>query len=49
MHTNISLGPAPNYSFFVSAANNMGAALVGALLGGSFLVFFVNVVSLRKT
>jgi adenylate cyclase len=30
-------------SFLFSVALNMGAALTGALLGGSFLVFFVNV------
>lgn len=43
LHTINSLGPAPDYSFFLSAMLNIGSGLVGALLGGSFLVFFVNV------
>ncbi len=43
LHTINSLGPAPDYSFFLAAALSIGAGLVGALLGGSFLVFFVNV------
>lgn len=43
LYTDNSAGPAPDYSFAASAVINMMAALVGALLGGSFLVFFVNV------
>jgi adenylate cyclase len=39
LHTSFSVGPAKDYSFFVSIATNMGAGLVGALLGGSLLVF----------
>ena len=42
MRTQFSLGPADEYSFPYSLAMNMGAALIGALLGGSFLVFFIN-------
>ena len=38
-----SLGFSDEYSFMVSVARNMGAALIGALLGGSILVFYVNV------
>jgi len=38
-----SLGFSQEYSFTVSVARNMGAALIGALLGGSILVFYVNV------
>ena len=43
LHTNNSLGPSERYSFMISVARNMGAGLIGALLGGSFLVFYVNV------
>ena len=43
LHTSNSLGPSDEYSFVISVARNMGAGLIGALLGGSFLVFFVNV------
>ena len=38
-----SLGFSQEYSFGVSVARNMGAALIGALLGGSVLVFYINV------
>lgn len=38
-----SLGPAAHYSFWISVGRNMGAGLLGALLGGSILVFYVNV------
>jgi adenylate cyclase len=43
LHTENSLGPTVEYSFLFSLVMNMGSALIGALLGGSFLVFFVNV------
>ncbi|MBA4055833.1 MAG: adenylate/guanylate cyclase domain-containing protein, partial [Marivirga sp.] len=43
LHTSNSLGTSEQYSFLISAARNMGAGLIGALLGGSFLVFYVNV------
>jgi adenylate cyclase len=43
LFTSSSLGPSAEYSFILSAARNMGAGLIGALLGGSFLVFYVNV------
>jgi adenylate cyclase len=43
LFTNNSAGPSLEYSFVVSLAINMGAGLIGALLGGSTLVFFVNV------
>lgn len=32
-----------NYSFLVSLIRNMGAGFIGALIGGSVLVFYVNV------
>jgi adenylate cyclase len=35
--------PVPKYTLPEAILINMGAALTGALLGGSFLVFFVNV------
>lgn len=43
LHTDSSTGPVPAYSFLLSVAINMGSGLLGALLGGSFLVFFINV------
>ncbi|MGH2574275.1 MAG: adenylate/guanylate cyclase domain-containing protein [Ignavibacteria bacterium] len=43
LNTRSSLGLSAEYSFLFSLAINSGAALTGALLGGSFLVFFVNV------
>jgi adenylate cyclase len=43
IHTNSSMGPSAEYSFLASVAMNVGSALVGAMLGGSFLIFFVNV------
>ena len=42
LHTQNSMGPSEEYSFIISAARNIGAGLIGALLGGSFLVFYVN-------
>lgn len=41
--TDNTLGLSDKYSFGVSAARNIGAGFVGALLGGSLLVFYVNV------
>jgi adenylate cyclase len=43
IHTNSSLGPSADYSFRLYLVMNMGSALVGSLLGGSLLIFFVNV------
>jgi len=43
LHTHNSLGAIPGYSFVLSVAINMGSGLIGALLGGSLLVFFINV------
>jgi adenylate cyclase len=43
LYTNNSLGPSAEYTFLKGVAVNMGAGLLGALIGGSFLVFFVNV------
>jgi adenylate cyclase len=42
LHTDNSAGPSNEYSFVFSAARNIGAGIIGALLGGSFLVFYVN-------
>lgn len=33
----------PGYSFLLSLAVNMGSGLIGGLLGGSLLVFYINV------
>jgi adenylate cyclase len=43
LHTENSLGTTANYSFTFSLIINLGVAFIGAMLGGSFLVFFVNV------
>lgn len=43
LHTSNSLGTIPGYSFRLSVAMNMGSGLFGALIGGSFLVFYINV------
>ena len=43
LHTNSSLGPVPEYSYKVALIMNMGSALLGAMLGGTFLIFYVNV------
>lgn len=43
LFTQYSRGPAPEYSFLFSLAANIGSALLGAILGGGFLVFFINV------
>lgn len=43
LHTYNSLGPSGEYSFIQSAIRNMAAGFIGAILGGSFLVFYVNV------
>jgi adenylate cyclase len=38
-----SAGVSADYSFWVAVARNVSAGLIGALLGGSLLVFYVNV------
>ena len=38
-----SAGTSNQYSFMTSLVINLGAGLIGSLLGGSILVFFVNV------
>lgn len=43
LHTHNSLGAIPSYSFLLSVGINMGSGLIGALLGGSLLIFFINV------
>lgn len=42
LNTGYSAGHSQDYSFIVAAARNVGAGLVGALLGGSLMVFYVN-------
>lgn len=42
LNTSFSAGVSHDYSFMVAAARNVGAGLVGALLGGSLMVFYVN-------
>jgi adenylate cyclase len=43
LHTHNSLGTIPGYSFLLSVVVNVGSGLLGALLGGSFLIFYINV------
>lgn len=43
IHSIYSRGPSSDYSFAFSLAMNVGSALIGSILGGSFLIFFVNV------
>jgi adenylate cyclase len=43
LHTIYSKGPSVEYSFPFALAMNLGSALMGSLLGGTFLIFFVNV------
>jgi len=43
LYTRNSLGPSDEYSFFIAVVRNMGAGLIGSIIGGSFLVFVVNV------
>jgi adenylate cyclase len=43
LNTSYSQGPSAEYSFAFSVAMNMGSALMGSLLGGTLLIFFVNV------
>ena len=43
LFTSDSRGPAEEYSFWVAAARGMAGGLIGALIGGSLLVFYVNV------
>jgi adenylate cyclase len=43
LSTSTSMGPSIEYSFRLALVSNVGSALIGAALGGSFLVFFVNV------
>ncbi|WP_025145890.1 adenylate/guanylate cyclase domain-containing protein [Pedobacter jeongneungensis] len=43
LHTHNSLGPVPNYSLKSSILLNISIGLFGALIGGSFLVFYINV------
>ena len=42
LHTSLAVGPAEGYSFFSNLLINCGGALIGALIGGTFLVFYVN-------
>jgi adenylate cyclase len=42
LHTQYSIYPSEEYSFLMSMGMNMGSAIIGALLGGSLLVFYVN-------
>jgi adenylate cyclase len=42
LHTHNSLGPSPDYSFFLLLMMNSIAAVVGSMIGGSLLVFYIN-------
>lgn len=43
LNTDNAAGTSENYSFLLLMARNIGAGLIGGLLGGSLLVFYVNV------
>ncbi len=43
LHSLNSAGVSPEYSFLISSIRNIGAGLIGGLLGGSLLVFYINV------
>lgn len=43
LFTTNAVSPLPKYTIAEAVAINMGAAFIGALLGGSLLVFYVNV------
>lgn len=43
LDSDVSAGFSSNYSFAVAVIKNMSAGLIGGLIGGSFLVFYVNV------
>jgi adenylate cyclase len=43
LHMHHSLGPGPGYTLGRSIMVNLVAAFIGALLGGSLLVFYINV------
>nr|WP_121272895.1 adenylate/guanylate cyclase domain-containing protein [Pedobacter schmidteae] len=43
LHIHHLPGTVPGYSFLFSVAVNMGSGLIGALIGGSLLVFYINV------
>lgn len=43
LHTSNARGPAEDYSFGIALAFNLGSAIIGSVLGGSLLVFYVNV------
>lgn len=42
LHSDMAAGPVTSYKFSVSLAFNIAAGLMGSLMGGSFLVFYVN-------
>lgn len=42
LHTHNSLGPSPDYSFSLLLMMNTIAAIVGSMIGGSLLVFYIN-------
>src|ERR1700741_2680422 len=42
IQTSYSAGLATDYLFLIAMARNVGAGLVGALLGGYLLVFYIN-------
>jgi adenylate cyclase len=43
LHTGNANGTSEQYSFWLGLLRNMGGGLIGALIGGSLLVFYVNV------
>ena len=48
VHTDDLGRPSEGYSFLISAIRNVGAGLIGGLIGGGFMVYYVNVRYLDK-
>src|SRR5262245_9034929 len=42
IHSELSAGVSDSYGFFSNLMLNCSGALMGALIGGSFLIFYVN-------
>ncbi len=42
LFSDFSDGPSRSYTFLTNLASNLAAAFLGGLIGGSFLIFYVN-------
>jgi adenylate cyclase len=41
--SDISVGPSVDYSFWLATLRNVGGGLIGGILGGGFMTFYINV------